>query len=263
MKTGSRQQPATLSRMYLLVIFWVYAMCSLADVAGAPLDPALLHWSRVLETYVNEQGQVDFQGLTNNPAELQAYVDYIATISPESDPAAFPGTASRIAYFINSYNALSMYNVLDSGIPETLGGWRKIPFFVLKRFTIGGDKMSLYSYENNVIRAQGEERVHFALNCMVAGCPRLPRTPFTGADLDAQLEREARHFFSEARNFHIDPEHKVVYLSWIMKHYREDFLARAPSLVDYVNKYVEDRIPSDYTVKYLPYDWTVNIQHRE
>ena len=238
-------------------------MYPLTGAAGGPLDSSLLRWSRVLGTYVNEQGQIDFQGLANNPEELQTFVDYIATTSPGSDPAVFPSTASRIAYFINSYNALSMYNVLDSGIPETLSGWRKIPFFVLKRFTIGGSKLSLYTYENNIIRAQGEERVHFALNCMVVGCPRLPQTPFTAEDLEVQLERETRHFFSETRNLQIDTDRKVVHLSWIMKHYREDFLARAPSLVDYVNNYVKDKIPSDYTVRFLPYDWTINIQNKE
>ncbi|MCI0400628.1 MAG: DUF547 domain-containing protein [Gammaproteobacteria bacterium] len=50
--------------------------------------------------------------------------------------------------------------------------------------------MSLYAYENDVIRKLGEPRVHFALNCVALGCPILPKKPFTGKWLDAELERE-------------------------------------------------------------------------
>ena len=42
--------------------------------------------------------------------------------------------------------------------------------------------MSLYTLENDVIRPLGDERVHFALNCMVVSCPRLPRVAFTQYD---------------------------------------------------------------------------------
>ena len=47
--------------------------------------------------------------------------------------------------------------------------------------------MSLYTFENEVIRPLGEPRVHFALNCLVRGCPRLPPTPFVAERLDAGM----------------------------------------------------------------------------
>jgi len=260
MKHSHYRKPAILPGAALLAC-WTFAMTVFAATTNTLPDP-LIHWSRVLQTYVNERGQVDFQGLGKEPKELQAFVDYIATTSPASRPAAFPDQASRIAYYINSYNALAMYNILDSGIPDSLGGWRKFPFFLLKRFTIGGKKLSLYTYENDIIRKQGEARIHFALNCMVAGCPRLPGTPFTAEDLDTQLDEQARLFFSEPRNLRIDHQRKVVYMSWIMKHYKEDFLATSHSLISYVNNYIKDRIPASYAIKFMPYDWSVNAQGR-
>ena len=48
---------------------------------------------------------------------------------------------------------------------------------------VGGKTISLYKLENDVIRPLGEERVHFALNCMVVSCPRLPRAAFSAAAL--------------------------------------------------------------------------------
>src|SRR3989338_3029585 len=94
----------------------------------------LTHWARVLKQFVNERGQVDFHGLAKSPADLNAFVDYIASVSPESAPERFPTKESRIAYHVNAYNALSMHNVIDSGIPNSLAGLAKVWFFGIKRF---------------------------------------------------------------------------------------------------------------------------------
>lgn len=219
---------------------------------------ALTRWTRVLGTSVNERGEVDFHRLAKNPADLNAFVDYIANVSPESAPALFPTRESRLAYHINAYNALSMYNVIDSGIPKSLSGLRKVWFFGFKKFPVGGRAMSLYAYENDLIRPMGDERVHFALNCMAVGCPRLPRVPFTASGLNEQLDRKARRFLAEPRNLELMPTAKTVRLSEILKFYREDFLRRSPSLIAYVNQYVPEKIPEDYQVEFIDYDWTVN-----
>lgn len=103
---------------------------------------------------------------------------------------------------INSYNALSMFNVIESGIPTSHAGWRKFNFFFFHRFTIGARTISLYNYENDVIRpfarSVGDPRVHFALNCSALSCPILPRLPFTAEALDAELMRATTAFFAMA-----------------------------------------------------------------
>ncbi|MGH8658028.1 MAG: DUF547 domain-containing protein [Gammaproteobacteria bacterium] len=211
-------------------------------------------YARVLHKYVNDRGEVDFPALQRDRADLERYLAYV-TRTPAS---AFSHPWERLAHYINSYNALSMYNVIDLGIPDTHAGWRKIRFFVLRKFNIGGKPMSLYAYENDVIRTLGEPRVHFALNCVALGCPILPKKPFTGILLDAELERETRKFFSEERNLRIDHAEKKVYLSEILSFYSEDFTpVYAPSLIAYVNRYVADPIPKDYTVEFIDYDWTI------
>lgn len=225
-------------------------------------EPAAAHWARVLDRHVDRQGQVDFRALAEDPADLYTYVNYLARISPSSQPSSFPNRNSVLAYHINAYNALAMYNIIEAGSPESLAGTRKISFFVLRRVTVGGRKLSLYAYENEVIRPLGEERIHFALNCMVVGCPRLPQEPFRAPLLDTQLEREARRFFGESRNIQVDHHARRVRLSEIMKFYTEDFTAKAQSLIAYVNRYVEPNVPEDYRVEFIPYDWTVNRQGR-
>ncbi len=103
------------------------------------LDP-LKHWSYVLKTYVNRKGEVDFYGVSRNPGDLNAFINYISRISPESNPSLFPTKKAKMAYYINAYNALAMHNIIESGIPKSLSGFRKILFFYFKKFTIGGKK---------------------------------------------------------------------------------------------------------------------------
>ena len=217
-------------------------------------------WRDVVSTYVDEVGRVDFKRLSNTPEKLHVYVNYISRISPRSHPEHFKTKDAALAYYLNSYNALSLYNILDAGIPESLGGLKKIKFFYFKKFVVGGEEMSLYAYENDIIRKQEDERVHFALNCMSRGCPRLPRYPFPEDGLGTELDKQAKFFFGEERNLKIDPEKKRIYVSEILSFFTEDFLRKDPTLIQYINRYRREKIPDEYRVEFIPYDWTVNSQ---
>ncbi len=225
-----------------------------------PLRPPVDAWARVLKTYVDEQGRVDFIGLSRNRADLDRYVSWIYDNGPANRPDMFRTPEQVLAYHINAYNALAMYNVLDSGIPETNAGFAKLRFFDQRELVVGGQLLSLRSYENEVIRKLGEPRVHFALNGMSVGGPRLPREPFTAGKLERQLDRAARQFFAEERNVRVDAKERKVYLSEILDFYAEDFLAVAPSLLAYVNRYRSPPVPEDHDLEFIPYDWTINRQ---
>ncbi len=162
---------------------------------------------------------------------------------------------------INAYNALSMYNVIRSGLPPSHAGLAKLRFFVLRKFQIGEREMSLYSFENDIIRKLNEPRIHFVLNCSALSCPILPRIPFTAASLNEVLDQETRKFFANPENLRIDHERRTVYFNEILKFYTEDFTpSHAPSLIAYAQRYTELKIPSEYATAFTPYDWT--IAHR-
>jgi hypothetical protein len=218
-------------------------------------------WTNVLTRHVDESGRIDFHALSMNHADLDRVVAFIAAVDPDSQSQLFPDKQSHLAFYINAYNALAMYGVVTVGVPESLGGLTKFTFFYLRTFTIGGKSISLYKFENDIIRPLGEERIHFALNCMVVSCPRLPRVAFSAAALEGQLDAAARTFIGENRNVWIDQAKREVWLSAIFDFYTQDFLAHAPSLIDYVNHYRAVPIPSDYKVRFLEYRWTVN--HRK
>jgi len=205
----------------------------------------------VLERFVDDAGRVDYAGLARDRTDLDRFVAWVLDTGFERQ---------GLAYHLNAYNALAMYSVLDRGVPDSLDGLEKLRFFVLRRFAFRDRELSLYAYENDVIRPLGEERVHFALNCMAAHCPRLPRAPFRAETLQAELERETRRFVDEPRNVRVDPAARTVHLSEIFRFYTEDFLAKAPSLVAYVNRWRRDPVPEDLRVAFIPYDWSVNRQ---
>ncbi len=230
------------------------------DGAAAPsLAQAKAGYARVLQKHVNAHGEVAFAALRDDATQsglpaLEAYVRAIA-VTPLD---AAPTQDLRLAHMINAYNALSMYNVIALGIPESHDGLAKLRFFFFREFEIGGKRRSLYRFESDVIRKLDEPRIHFALNCSAVSCPVLPRRPFTGEALDAELDREARAFFARPANLRIDDAERTVYLSEIMKFYTKDFVPpHAPNLIAYVQRYVDRPIPPGFAVAFTPYDWTI------
>jgi Protein of unknown function, DUF547 len=253
-----------------LVTLGVAALAGCATVvappAAAPTNEAQAEaaWARVLDRFVDTRGAVDFKALATDRGDLDLVLRRVA----DTPLNRFAGARERLAHMINAYNALSMANVIDSGLPETHAGLAaKLRFFVLRKQIIGGEALSLYAFENDVIRpftrAIGEPRVHFALNCSARACPALPRQPFRAATLDADLARETLAFFARPENLRVDDAAREVWLSELMSFYPEDFVpAHGASLVDYVSRTLGLSLPLDYNPRFTPYDWTVAHQAR-
>ena len=253
-----------MKRWLLILMFGVVGGCATVAGPGGPAPatetPPYDAWSAVLQQFVDERGRVNFRGVAAKRTELDRFVHWVYARSPESDPALFRDRNAALAFHLNAYNALAMYHVIESGFPRTLDGFAKVGFFYLARLQVGRRPISLYDYENKVIRPMGEPRIHFALNCMVVGCPALPRVPFRAETLEAQLQRETVNFMNDERHVRIDDAVQTVWLSEIFDFYTADFLAQSPSLLAYVNRFRTVKVPLHYAVRYKPYDWTINAQ---
>jgi len=237
----------------------------------------------VLQRFVDDDGLVDYPALAADRTALDRYYALVAAVSPETHPAQFPTEHDRLAYWLNAYNAAVLTAVLqyypiasvrDVRPPTALFFLPRLSgFFLFQRITLGGRTMSLLHLENDIVRARfGEPRIHFALNCASASCPRLPRTAFTGASLEAELEREARRFMADARNVRIDLATRRIELSPIFDWYEDDYLdwlaVHAPDAPHTLSAYVARYAPAtqaaalracaDCTVTFAPYDWSLN-----
>jgi hypothetical protein len=235
--------------------------------ALAQMDPqyeaAIAAWARVLSQFVDTSGRTDFEALAINREDLDLVVDTVGRVSPESHPEAFATRQKKLAYHINAYNALAMSAVIEAGIPEDFNGFfRRTNFFVIRRIRVGGASLSLYNYENKVIRPLGDPRIHFALNCMVRDCPRLQQAPFRAETLESQLASATREFLSKDQHIRLDEDNRELWLSEIFDFYTDDFLVDGSQqgLIAYVNQYRDTPISHDFRVRFIPYDWTVNRQ---
>ena len=213
-------------------------------------------WALTLATFVDGDGRVNYAGLANCPEPLQDFVAKLAVAGPETTPELFPTADDRLAYWLNAYNALVLFEVL--GRPGlTSVGDHKVGFFYLSCFVLDGRETNLYDLENGIVRPRfNEPRVHMALNCASAGCPRLPREPFSGPRLQQQLDRETQRFLHEDRN--VTVEDGTLVLSRIFEWFEEDF---EPDVVAWIRAQAPDLdLPEDAPVRYRPYDWSLNAQ---
>ena len=257
-----------MSRRIVCALLLAVGLAGCASIVAPPAAPqatpaeGIAAWARVLRGFVNDRGEVDFAALAQDRADLDRYVRHVADTPLDS----IAGRPQRLAHMINAYNALSMFNVIESGIPASHAGLKKLTFFYLRKLQVGAQVLSLYAFENDVIRPFareiGEPRVHFALNCSARSCPVLPRQPFTAEALDAELELEAIAFFARTENFRVDDATRTVWLSEILSFYTADFVpAHGANLIAFANRYAARAAPTDYSVRFTPYDWTVANRH--
>ena len=228
-------------------------------------------WNEVLETYVDHNGLVDYQGLAADRQALDRFVALIETTGPKSDPDAFPTREHQLAYYINAYNAHVFKGVLELA-PDVKTVWgfsgTGLGFFVRMKVIVDGEKMSLKSLEDDIIRDGFKDpRIHAALNCASVGCPQLPRVPFLPERLDEQLEAEMTKFVNEERNCRIDRDAGTATLSKIFDWFRKDFEEYEAAnggggLREYINRYRpgDSRLSADLKLKFSKYDKRLNRQ---
>ncbi len=223
-------------------------------------------WARTLEQFVDGQGRTDFLALAENADDLAHFVLFIESTSPASNPELFTTPGEVLAYHLNAYNALAMYGAIRENIPADFDSFfKRLSFFKFRSVVTGGQETPLQDYESDVIQLFGEPRVHFALNCMVRDCPRLPIQPFKAETLRQQLEHVTQEFFNEAKHMRVDENRCIQYVSKILDFYTEDFVpsGKAKDLFGYVYGYAKMKVPADYRIKFIDYDWTINQQPKQ
>ncbi len=238
----------------------------LAAAACAPVDQDHAAWTMILGRSVRA-GEVAYAPLAGEGTPLlTSYLDGLSSAC--ADDYARWTRAERLAYWINAYNAFTVKLVLDHYPIASIRkiGWlpgaafreRFIPMPGLK-----GGSVSLDDIENGTLRADFREpRIHFALVCASLSCPMLRGEAYRGADLDRQLDDQARTFLADATKNHFDTATNTLHLSSIFKWFRADFEAAAGSLPAYVARYLNDprATAPGVRIEFLDYDWSLNDQ---
>ena len=238
----------------------------LAGAACTPVDHDHAAWTTILGRFVRT-GEVAYGRLGREGAPLLAsYLDGLSSAC--ADDYARWSRAERLAFWINAYNAFTVKLVLDHYPIASIRriGWLPgaafreafIPMPGLK-----GGNVSLDDIENGTLRADFREpRIHFALVCASRSCPVLRGEAYRAADLDRQLDDQARTFLADRTKNRFDPASNTLHLSSIFKWFRTDFEAGAGSLPAYVGRYLSDprATAPGVRIEFLDYDWSLNDQ---
>jgi len=224
-------------------------------------NPAMDHqlYKKVLNTYVNEQGKVNYEGLKKERSDLDALVKQIE----KADISSFSAIEQK-AFWINAYNAITLRTVVNKYPVRSI---RLIDFGLVWEIpkNVAQRKFSLGHIEHKIVRPLGDPRIHFALNCASIGCPKLPREPFDPNRLDEQLDRETIRFINDPEKVRLDRSTQTLYHSEIFEWFREDFLLVSPDILSYIKKYIneDDRAyleNNKVMLKHIKYDWDINKQ---
>ena len=128
-----------------------------------------------------------------------------------------------------------------------------------------GRTINLYDLERKILIPEFlEPRIHFAIVCASASCPKLQSIAYSERQLEAQLEESARGFINDRTKNRFDQERKIAHLSMIFKWFEDDFVTHSGSLIHYVKRYVaepelaRDLETTPYSVQFLEYDWRLN-----
>jgi hypothetical protein len=220
-----------------------------------------LAYASVLQQFVDEQGLVDYAAMVESPKRLQYYAFELANI----ELGEF-GRHEQLAILLNAYNVFTLQLLLEH--PEVPSIMR-IPDskrWKARRWRVGGIDVSLKELEHEIIRREYmDPRIHFALVCGAKGSPKLRSEPYTGKNLDSQLDDQARYFFRQPSNFQWNPLKGVVKISELFDWYRSDYgkdeklvlRALMPYLIPGQAQEIKERV-DEIRIQYLNYDWSLN-----
>ncbi len=212
-------------------------------------------FDEVLQNHVSD-GKVDYPAI----ADDARFADYIKQL--QAEPPGITTREGRLVYWINAYNALAIKGILDGKSPSSLFG--RYRYFKSDTYRVGGKEINLYDLERDILIPMGEPRIHFAIVCASASCPKLLSEAYTPEKLEQQLELNTRIFINDTSRNRFDRENKVAHLSKIFDWFEEDFEKHSGSVQRYVARHIEDpelakELQNDaYKVKHLKYDWSLN-----
>lgn len=255
-------------RYFILCLFLAVAPPVGAD--APQFDHRYPDWNLVLHRFVKDGG-VDYPALKRNSDLLNAFLQSVSHLSGR-EYEGWNGE-QKIAFWINAYNALAIKVVLNHYPPKKSLSWKAVAYpepsiqqipnvWGRPLIKIFGEDFSLNRIEHEILRKKFEEpRIHFALVCAARGCPPLRKEAYVAERLNAQLDDQARQFFSEPGKAKYEAEENTLYLSSILRWFQKDFemtggpIGFAKRLMA---KESAQKLSGETKIKWLDYDWSLN-----
>ncbi len=209
----------------------------------------------LLKANVNAKGNVNYKGLKSSEVKLDSYLSYLEKTSPEKS-----WSATKIkAFWVNAYNAYTIKIILENYPLKSITKIKKkgkdawnIPFA-----KVGKKTYTLNDIEHKILRKNyNDPKIHVAVNCASNSCPQLGNFAFTEANYEAKTDELMRKFINDPKRNKITKK-GMIHISEIFNWFKKDFTKKG-SVIDYINKYANQKIDSNAKIHYLPYDWNLN-----
>lgn len=200
-----------------------------------------------------EYNGVNYDAWGKDPRHVQVR-DAILAI----DPASLSSKEEKLAFWINTYNVLTIDLITRSGEQKSIKNLGNILNSPWDKHTwkIAGEEHSLNNIEHDIIRKMGEPRIHFAVNCAAKSCPDLRAEAYSADKLDAQLEEQTNLTLANETKGYKKEEGNAVRVTKIMDWYGEDF--NKADLSSWLKTYKPDDVNPDTKVSFFKYDWSLN-----
>jgi hypothetical protein len=229
-------------------------------------------YDRLLRTYVDARGLVNYAGLKKEIGALKGFVDQLGA----ADPLVINDPGERLRYYLTAYNAWVLYYAANA-YPSKNEMWNFVGLFRDHDIIMGGRKSSLENLEHKIIRPQFKDpRAHFYLNCAARSCPGLwPGAIPAGKTLEV-LEQSAKRFINDAQHVRYDAAAKRLTISKIFDWFADDFLTylqtqrgiAQPHIAQYILLYLDGpqrealaKTPlNEISLKYFSYNKSLNEQ---
>lgn len=224
-------------------------------------------WNEMLQKYVDQDGMVNYQAWNNDATDRQRLKQYLESLS-QANPNLAANRETKLAYWINAYNALTVEGILRVYPTTSIRKHtKKIGYNLWKNLYLytGDAVINLDSIEHQVLRKMQEPRIHFAIVCASISCPRLMNEAYTSDQLENQLATNTKDFFSRSRNLQVDAASKKLKLSAIMDWFGSDFGDSAQTQFAAVYPYFPEAAKTQlaaggFSIAHLDYDWGLNVQ---
>jgi len=207
---------------------------------------------KFLNNYVLD-GYVNYEGISNNRKHLMELVELYQNVDLEK----MKSITILKAFWINAYNVNTIKSVVNNyplSSPLKVKG-----FFNSIKHKVAGENFTLDEIEKvNLLQIDKDPKIHFAINCAAIGCPKLIRNAYYPETLKTQLLERAKSVVNDDYYVRVDKIKKTVYLNEIFKWYKNDFLMESENIIDFLNSYRLDKIPNDFLLEYIKYDWKLN-----
>lgn len=220
-------------------------------------------YAKFLTKYIAENDGINFVAYGDvSPEDKAMLTAYVASL--ETRGVEGLSRDEQMAFWFNLYNAKTIEVILDAypiSSIRKLGTFNSGPWDDKNMNVAGFGEMSLNDVEHKTLRANWDEpRIHYAVNCASFGCPNLKASPWTAANLEADLVKAATDYINHPRGFRA--ENGKIIASKIFNWYKEDFGGDQAGILAHARQYAQGDLKTALNaatrINSFEYNWNLN-----